>query len=414
MRTPNERKVILASCLGHFFSHYIMLVFPALVLALTREFKVELSAVLEVSFLGYLCYGLGSFPAGILTDRFGARWMLFICLIGCALGALGAGLARDLDELFYALTVIGLASSIYHPAGMTLIARNVVRSGSALGTNGIFGNLGIALAPFLSGGLSVLAGWRSAYLVSAAALALVAVLVLLVKPIDQAMTRDRSRPREGPLFLLPVSALVFVAVAIACAGLAYRASSVTFPTYFEDNNSFLQPLFTRLEGWISLSSSKTVAATLLTSAAYLVGMAGQALGGRIADKRDLRLAYAAFHALSIPFVLAIFALPGALAPFAASGYIFFAMGMQPIENSLIARLTGPGSRGFIYGLKFTLTFGLGSLAVTIAAAIQRRGDARQVFAFVAAATLITALFALALFLRTRRATPRFAVEKDPR
>ncbi|MDF1662011.1 MAG: MFS transporter [Planctomycetota bacterium] len=97
MRTKNERKVILASCLGHMFSHYIMLVFPALVISLNREFQVELSDVFEISFLGYLLYGLGALPAGFLTDRYGGRWVLFICLLGCALGSLGASFARSLS-----------------------------------------------------------------------------------------------------------------------------------------------------------------------------------------------------------------------------------------------------------------------------------------------------------------------------
>ena len=48
---------------------------------------------------------------------------------------------------------------------------------------------------------------------------------------------------------------------------------------------------------------------------------------------------------------------------ASSLYVFFALGMQPIENSLFAVLTPERWRSTAYGLKFVLTFGVGSSAV---------------------------------------------------
>jgi hypothetical protein len=44
-------------------------------------------------------------------------------------------------------------------------------------------------------------------------------------------------------------------------------------------------------------------------------------------------------------------------------FVFFSLGMQPIENSLFAQFTPPRWRATAYGLKFVLTFGVGSLAV---------------------------------------------------
>ena len=47
----------------------------------------------------------------------------------------------------------------------------------------------------------------------------------------------------------------------------------------------------------------------------------------------------------------------------AAAFVFFSLGMQPIENSLFARYAPPHRRATVYGLKFVCTFGVGSLAV---------------------------------------------------
>ena len=53
-------------------------------------------------------------------------------------------------------------------------------------------------------------------------------------------------------------------------------------------------------------------------------------------------------------------------------FVLFSMGMQPIENSLLAYLTPPRWRSVSYGVKFTLTFGAGSFAVKLAGLVSSR------------------------------------------
>jgi len=46
--------------------------------------------VLGWSFLGYLLFGLGALPAGLLADRLGARVMLIVAMGGMGISALAA------------------------------------------------------------------------------------------------------------------------------------------------------------------------------------------------------------------------------------------------------------------------------------------------------------------------------------
>jgi hypothetical protein len=104
---------------------------------------------------------------------------------------------------------------------------------------------------------------------------------------------------------------------------------------------------------------------------YVLGIFGQALGGRIADRYSLKWGYFIFFCAALPFILAVAMLQNALLVPAAGMFLLFTVGMQPIENSLLAYLTPVRWRSMSYGIKFTLTFGAGSFAVKIVGAVQQ-------------------------------------------
>ena len=124
----------------------------------------------------------------------------------------------------------------------------------------------------------------------------------------------------------------------------YRANTVAQPALFSTEIDF-------------------VGYGVAASGAMLVGLLGQYLGGILADRRELRGSYLAFHVASVPLLIAIAWNTGVPLFVASAMYVFFALGMQPIENSLFAALTPERWRSTAYGIKFTLTFGIGSTAV---------------------------------------------------
>src|SRR5690606_36870016 len=70
-----------------------------------------------------------------------------------------------------------------------------------------------------------------------------------------------------------------------------------------------------------------------------------------------------FHLCSLPALLAMTLLAGWPLVASAGLFVFFSLGMQPIENSLLAHYTPPRRRATIYGIKALCVFGVGSLAV---------------------------------------------------
>jgi MFS family permease len=359
----NEKKIVIITCVAHFLSHFYELIFPALAIPLMISLKMSLTDVLKLSFLMYLLFGLGALPWGIISDRYGNRKSLIIFFFGCGAGAFLTASSQSGTSLMLSLAVIGFFASIYHPAGMGLISRGVKNRGMALGINGVAGNIGLVSAPFAAGLLNWLIGWKMTYIFIGAFSLLWGIIMLLVS-IDETPLHDEGKAAQG----LPdannnnLKYFLILCVIMTLAGLAYRANSVVLPAYLEFKASFLWNFFKNIH-ITNLEGMKTMAATLLVSSVYLVGIFGQLAGGKLADKYDLRWMYLIFHGLSLPFVILVGVFSEQLLVVSAAVYVFFALGMQPIENSLVAKFTPNKWRSTGYGIKFILVFGVGSLAV---------------------------------------------------
>jgi len=391
-----ERSILAVTCFGHFMSHFNMLMFPPLVLPLAARLGLDLGQTLELSFWMYLLFGISALPWGLLTDRVGAKPMMMLYFLGAGLCALGASLTVDspgLLSLF--LAGIGLFAGIYHPAGLGLVARGVKRLSLGMAYNGIFGNLGLAAAPIITGFINWLWGPAAAYLLlgllNLGGLALMTFSKVEEPPRAQGEADRSTAGLVGPFLIL--------LVAMMLGGLAYRGATVTIPPYLELKTPELLAWF---RSFLPGSLSGNLMATGIMSAVFLVGALGQYLGGRVGDRFDPRWGYFAFHAISLPAVFAMAHLSDLPLVVATAVYLFFLLGMQPMENTLVARLSPPAFRHTAYGTKFVLTFGVGSLSVKLAGWLQQGWGFGSVFTVLGFVTLALVLTILFLISRTSR------------
>jgi len=132
-----------------------------------------------------------------------------------------------------------------------------------------------------------------------------------------------------------------------------------------------------------------------------VGMLGQYTGGRVAERFDLRFCYLVFHALTIP-AAALMAVAVDLPLVAlAMIYFFFLLGMQPIENTLVAKFTPRRFHHSAFGSKFVLTFGVGALAVKMITVIKTTLGIETVFYALAIISIVLVGIILMLIRKTR-------------
>jgi MFS family permease len=357
----NEKKILIFTSAAHYLTHFFVLVFPALVMPISRNLSLDPAAVIPIAFPMYLCYGVLAIPWGYLSDRTDPRWAMGGGLLLAGVGFVASGFAESARQLTLCLTVIGVGCSAYHPSGLALLSKGIRVRGRAMGINGLWGNFGIASAPLASGALTYLLGWQNTLL----AFGLLGVLVgIACFVVPFSIGRDdlqRGTSVEGrqaaTLFLILCAAMVF-------SGLMYRGYTIILPTFFETKLAGLGALVSSaVEGTAAALRADTLLATLITCGVYLTGMIGQLLGGRVADRFDLRWAYLVFFACALPFLVSLAFAEGPLLIPLAGMFVLFSLGMQPVENSLVAMLTPPQWRSVSYGVKFTLVFGAGSLAV---------------------------------------------------
>ncbi len=399
----NETKIIFFTCVGHFFFHFYELVFPALAIPLMISLKMTLPEVLKLSFLMYLLLGLGALPWGIVSDHFGNRRSLVIFFFGTGTGAILTAFSNSGTSIMLSLTIIGFFASIYHPAGMGLISLGTRNRGMALGINGVAGNIGLASAPFAAGLLNWLVGWQITYLL----IGLFSILwgtILYFEKIDETpITHDNENAANTGANNNYLKYFLILCVVMTLAGLVYRANSVVLPAYLEFKASFLWKLFQSIDS-ANIAGTKTMAATLLASSIYIVGIFGQLAGGKLADKYDLRWLYLTFHGLSLPFLVFMGILSDQFLVVSAALYLFFALGMQPIENSLVAKFTPNRWRSTGYGIKFILTFGVGSIAVYLVGWIRDLWNLNAVYFFSGGIVILILLCIICLIFFSRGIT----------
>jgi MFS family permease len=366
----NQKRILVFTSAAHFLTHFFVLVFPALVMPISRDLSLEPARVIPLSFPMYLCYGILAIPWGYLSDRFGPRWMMGAGLLIAGTGFTAAGLSGSTEQLRIALGVIGVGCSAYHPSGLALLSKGMQGRGRALGINGLWGNCGIAAAPLAAGTLTYALGWKSALLVFGSTGIALGLLCFAVpfsvgaRDLQEGTVVERGQAVR--YFLILCGVMVF-------SGLMYRGYTIILPTFFEAKLSDFTLFASDATNPARLSSDAgTFSATVITCGVYLVGMAGQLLGGRVADRHELRWAYLVFFACALPFLLLMSAVEGLPLIAMAGGFVLFSLGMQPIENSLVAVLSPPQWRSVSYGIKFTLLFGAGSLAVHLVGFVDGR------------------------------------------
>ncbi|RKX78749.1 MAG: hypothetical protein DRP87_05405 [Spirochaetes bacterium] len=375
--TKEEKIIVFFSSASHFFAHFYILVFPALVMPISRALQLPLSRVVDLSFYMYLLYGLISIPWGLLSDHVGHKWAMGWGVIIAGTGMFLAGLVSLFGASLFvfsaALALVGIGCSAYHPSGMALVSQGVRHRGKALGVIGIVGNIGMASVPFTVGLLNYVLGWQKGLMVLGVVGALLG-LAIITSPLKVEKGKDKikleklKKEHAGKLFF------IFL-IGVGFAGLMYRSFTVVLPSYLElelgnITQVFLNFVNTRFRPLKDTPAFNTLTANLVATAIYLVGIFGQYIGGKVADRASLKWAYMLAFCFASPFILGMILFSNSILIVSAGMFLFFTLGMQPVENSLVAFLTPAKWRSVSYGLKFTVLFGTGSFAVKIVSLIE--------------------------------------------
>lgn len=139
-----------------------------------------------VTFGGFLLLG------GRLSDLLGRRRLFLAGLVVYAVSSAAGGLAQDPGILVAARAIQGLGGALLGPATLSLITTMFAEGAErnrALGVWGATGSSGMVVGALLGGVLTQTLGWRAVFFVNVPLPIAVAVLALLVVPVDTAAER---------------------------------------------------------------------------------------------------------------------------------------------------------------------------------------------------------------------------------
>src|SRR3954470_1837451 len=169
---------------AHAIDHYVLLIFPTVVLSLETFYSRPYGELIALGTPCFVAFGVFSLPAGWLADRWSRRNMMVVFYAGCGLSLIAAALAPTPLMLGAALFLLGVCAAIYHPVGMAMLIEASQARGRTLAFNGVCGNLGAALAAGISAALASWFGWRWAFLVPAVLCVATGIAYLALVPDD--------------------------------------------------------------------------------------------------------------------------------------------------------------------------------------------------------------------------------------
>jgi MFS family permease len=375
--------------LAHAYDHFFLLIFPTAVLALAPAWGMSYGEALALGTAAFVMFAAGTLPSGWLGDRWSRAHMMTIFFIGIGASAVLTGLAPGPITLVAGLGLLGLFASIYHPVGTALVVQSAARSGRALGINGVYGNMGVAGAALITGGLTQYLGWRAAFIIPGVLAVITGILFARVVG-GAGFAPAEASTKTAPKVARPGQIRVFVVVGIGAllGGIVFHGTTISLPKVFE----------ARL---VDLADSVAMIG-LLVSIVFAIAAFAQIGVGHLLDRFGARAVLPLIVAPQAIFLALAAQAWGWSALAVAIPMMLLVFGEIPIGAWLIGHYTAARWQSRVYALNYVLSLGVSALVVPLLAWLyERSGSFDLAYLLLAGAAAVVALSALML--------PRLAV-----
>ena len=375
---------------AHALDHFVLLIFPTAVIAIAADLQRDYGDLIWLSTGAFVSFGLFALPIGWLADRFGRRALLTAFFFGYGTACLLVAVSTTFPILAAALFLLGVFSAIYHPIGSAMIVANARQLGRALGVNGVWGNMGAALASGITAALAATFGWRAAFLVPGAVLIASGIAFVLFVKDDQATGKKGTAShtlnvdRKRIIWLL-----ILFMVTILAGGLTFNIVTISMPKVIDERLGLPIPL--TVTGW-------------LTTSIFFCGALTQIVVGRLVDRFELPIIFVGLALLQFSGLVlagATVGLPMAMGLTLVTAAIY---GQVVVNDAMIGRYVPDEFRNRIYSVRFFIGFTVGGMAVPIIGVLRRDGGFGEVLLVTAAVSAVIVACALATWVLSRGRT----------
>jgi MFS family permease len=377
--------------LGHLLDHVVMLVFPTVVIALAREWQRGYAELLPLALGGFIAFGAFALPAGWLADHWSRYKMMAVFFFGIGVSMCLTGFAQTPWQVGLGLTLVGVFAAIYHPVGIAMLVAAPENMGRALGWNGLWGNLGLAVAALAAGALMDWWSWRAAFFIPGiVSMAAAAGFLMLVKDPGPVQKRSKTIGLHADA---RTTARIFaiLLIATACGGVIFNSTTIAMPKVFDE----------RLQ---ALTQSSVGVGALIAGVYSLAALAQLAMGALI-DRFELRRLMIGIALIQIPLLALAANLEGWAMLAAALAMMLAVFGQIPLNDAIVGRYVADEYRARALSVRYVVSLGVAAVAVPMISLLHASaGGFGNVF--LALALLASGMLAASLFFPTRRALTR--------
>ena len=389
-----SRRTIIFVNIAHAFDHFVLLIYPTAVIAIAMERGLEYGALIGLSTGAFVAFGLCSLPMGWIAERVGRRNLLAVFFIGYGMSCLGMATAGTSITLAGWLLVLGVFSAIYHPVGSTMLVTHARRLGHDLGWNGVWGNLGAALASAVTAFLAATLGWRLAFVAPGLVCIAVGIAFIALVPGDGHEAGQHKQTTQVTQAGRPFALLLVFAIAIIAGGMTFNVTTIALPKVIDERVGLALPL--AMTG-------------LLATAVFFFGAMTQLAIGRLIDRFSLPSIFVGLSVLQ-PVGLGLAAVSTGMPLLGGMVLAMAAIyGQVVINDAMIARYVPAQYRAKAFSVRYFLGFTASGAAAPMIALLHAHGGFPSVLGVAAAFGAVVfgcaALFKLVASSRAPVAAP---------
>ena len=332
--------------IGHFLDHFMMLIFAKAAFDAGRHFGLSYDEIIIYGTLGLFLFGAAAPLAGWLADKYSRSLIIIIYPFGVSLGAFLCFLSSSPIMLGFSIGVIGFFAAIFHPVGIAMLIRDSNKVGIRLGVNGVWGNMGVAAAPVLTGFIILNSNWQLSFLVPSLICLIFGIAQLRgFKEIDIKEEKTKQKTSNG---LVEGWKIVLMSLTMTTLAGGFIFGSLTFliPRIFEVNLSGI---------------SVDIAITgLLAGIVYAIASLSQVGVGYLIDRYSPKIILG-FVGIGQFFLIYLSSLYIDYALFFVMLMaMFFVFGQVPITDAILVRYVDDQWRARILSVKFLINLCAGA------------------------------------------------------
>ena len=349
--------------IGHLLDHFMMLIFAKAAFDAGREFGLSYEEIIVYGTLGVVLFGAAAPLAGWLADKYSRAILITVYPFGLGLGSILAAFSQSTEMLGISLGILGFFAAIYHPVGIAMITKRPGKVGLRLGINGVWGNMGVALAPVLTGVLIAFADWRLAFVVPSIICLFFGLsqLFAFIELDETELKTDNIKKNMASSVLTEGWQTVLFCLSIVTLSGGFIFGSLTFliPRLFEVN---------------MLEISSDVAITgLLAGLVYAIASFSQIGTGWLVDKIPPKFVLSAMGLGQLIFIYVASHSSDYALLFIMLAAMLFVFGQVPITDVILVKYVKDSWRGRVLSIKFMVNLSAGASVLPITSLLLKNG-----------------------------------------